>query len=401
MLKDFFILILKGVRYRPIRSWLTILGVVIGVMLVVVILSLGSGIQAAVGRTLQMFGSDLVIIFPGEETNPLIGFLGSQKFREKDLLALENIPDVDFVVPMEIKMMNIEYKGEKKSLMVHAASWGKFSKVLESSQGVKLETGEWPKDDQASEVVLGYLTKNNLFKTRVRLGDEIILKSKRMKVAGTISEIGNQADDNTAYVSMAMFRSLTGVREMAGAAFVKVLPGANIDLVARQIKFQLDKQETVRDFSVITPEKADRLVGGVLDVIELSLIFIALISLLVGAVGIMNTMYTSVLERTKQIGIMKAIGASRDAILSLFLIESGMIGLIGGLIGVALGIFVAYLVGLSAGDLGIGGLFSFGDLDFFGFGVILIITFVTGILSGILPARQAANMEPAEALRYE
>jgi len=128
---------------------------------------------------------------------------------------------------------------------------------------------------------------------------------------------------------------------------------------------------------------------------------IALVSLAVGAVGIMNTMYTSVLERTRQIGIMKAIGASSDAILSFFLLESGLIGAVGGLFGIILGIASAYALGVVAGGFGVRGLFSFGSLDFFGFFVILVITFITGILSGILPARQAALLEPAEALRFE
>ena len=401
MLKNFLILTLKGIRYRPIRSWLTILGIVIGIMLVVIILALGSGIQNAVSKTLQMFGSDLIMIFPGKETNPLLGFLGGQKFKEKDLMNLEKIKGVKFVVPMEIATLNVEYKGEKKSIMIHAAPWAGMEETYKESQGVKLEKGRWPANDQVKEVILGYLTAKSLFKNPVRLGDEITIKSKRMKIVGYVSEIGNQMDDNTIYISLEIFRDLTGLRSGAGSALVKVMPGANIDLVAKQIKFQLSKQEVVRDFAVLTPEKSERLIGSVLAIIELVLIVIALISLLVGAVGIMNTMYTSVLERTKQIGIMKAIGASKDAILSLFLIESGMIGLVGGILGIVLGIISAYFIGLAASNFGVRGLFSFASLDFLGFLVILIITFITGIISGILPARQAACMEPAQALRYE
>ena len=221
-----------------------------------------------------------------------------------------------------------------------------------------------------------------------------------MKIVGYVSEIGNQMDDNTVYLSMDIFRNLTGIKGGAGSAFAIIDSGADINLIAKQIKFSLSKQEVVRDFSVITPEKAGRLVGNVLSIVELILIVIAGISLLVGAVGIMNTMYTSVLERTKQIGVMKAIGASDDAILSLFLIESGMIGLVGGILGIIFGIIVSYLIGSLAVKFGAGNLFSFASLDFLGLFVILIITFITGIISGVLPARSAAKMEPAEALRY-
>lgn len=380
---------------------MTILGVVIGIMLVVIILSLSDGIQNAISRQLQMFGSDLIFIFPGKETNPLVGLLGGQKFREKDLMKLKQIEDIKSVVPIEVKMMNIEYRGEKKSIIVHAAPWKGMIEGFEQSQGVNLEKGRWPRDDRSNEAVLGYLTFNKLFKNRVRLGDEIIVKSKRMKVVGYISEIGNQVDDNTVYVSLDIFRDITGIKGGARGAFTVVKPGANINLVAKQIKFVLSKQEVVRDFSVITPEKAGRLVGNILSIIEFVLMIIAGISLIVGAVGIMNTMYTSVLERTRQIGVMKAIGASGDAILSLFLIESGMIGLVGGILGIILGITASYFISSLASGLGVGNLFSFASLDFFGLFVILIITFITGIVSGVLPARAAAKMEPAEALRYE
>lgn len=401
MMKNFLILILKNLKYRPIRSWLTILGIIIGIMLVVIILSLSGGIKAAVTRTLQMFGSDIIIVFPGKETNPLAGLVGGQKFKEKDLMDLNKINGVRFVVPMNIAVLNVEYKGDKKSTMIHGAPWKEMREIFETSQGMKLEKGFWPENDQVNEVVLGYLAANNLFKNKVQLGDEIIIKSKRMKVAGIFSRVGIQEDDNSMFISMNVFRDLTGWGSYAGSAFIKIEPGADINIVAQQVKFQLQKQEVVRDFSVLTPEKADRLIANVLSIIELVLIIIALVSLVVGAVGIMNTMFTSVLERTKQIGIMKAVGASSEAVLSLFLIESGIIGLIGGILGIILGIIMSYIIGIIANRLGVGGLFSFASLDFFGFFVILIVTFITGIVAGILPARQAAKMEPAEALRYE
>ncbi|MBI5023026.1 MAG: ABC transporter permease [Candidatus Magasanikbacteria bacterium] len=400
MLKNFLILTLKSIRHRSTRSWLTILGIVIGIMLVVIILALSSGIKNTIAGALQTFGSDLIIIFPGKENNPIVGFLAGQKFREKDLVDLEKINGVKFAVPMGIGNLNIEHNGEVKSTMIHAANWKKYVEVLESSQGIKLETGRWPENDEVSEVVFGHLAAKTFFKKEVMVGDEVIIKSKRFKVVGNLSEIGEQMIDNVIFVSLDRLDSLTDSRGVS-SALVKVMPGANINLVAQQIKFQLSKQEVIRDFSVLTPEKADRLIDNVISIVELVLMIIALVSLVVGAVGIMNTMYTSVLERTKQIGVMKAIGASDDAILSLFLIESGFIGLVGGILGIFFGILSAYFIGLTAAGFGIRGLFSFASLDFFGLFVILFLTFIIGVLSGVLPAKQASRMEPAEALRYE
>lgn len=401
MINALFILTLRSIRHRPIRSWLTIMGIVIGIMLVVIILALGNGIRNTVQKTLQVFGSDSIIVLPGKETNPLLGILGGQKFKENDLIDLEQIEGVKFVVPMGFGMVNVEYRGEKKSAMLHAANWKNYIEVMESLQGVQLEEGQWPEDNKISKAVLGYGTARNLFQKKIAAGDEIIIKSKRFTVSGAISKIGEQMVDNVIFVSMDLFRELTGSRSGASSALVKIESGASMDIVVKQIRYQLSQQEVVREFSLLTAEKADRLVGNVLAIIELVLIVIALISLIVGAVGIMNTMYTSVLERTKQIGVMKAIGASHDAILSLFLIESGMIGLVGGVLGIFFGIFAAYLISVIAAEFGIPGLFSFASLDLFGFMVILVITFVTGVISGVLPAKKATRMEPAEALRYE
>lgn len=401
MAKDFLLLVLKSIRHRPVRSWLTVLGIVIGIMLVVIILSLGSGLQNAVSNALQMFGSDLIIIFPGKETNPFAGLIGGQKFKERDLLELEKIEGVKFALPVTVGALNIEYKGEKKSINSHGMEWSKMRTVFEESQGARLESGSWPESGQDNKVILGNLTANTLFKNKIRAGDKLVVQSKIVEVSGVLSRIGSQDDDNSVFLSWDAFHNISGLSLGAFSALVKIRSGANIDLVAQQVKYQLSKQEVVRDFSVLTPAKANRIVGNVLSIVEFFLIAIAFVSLAVGAVGIMNTMYTSVLERTKQIGIMKAVGASSDKILSLFLIESGIIGLVGGVIGIALGIFLSYVISLIVARLGVNGLFSLAALDYFGIFVVLIITFIAGVLSGILPARQAARMEPAEALRYE
>jgi len=401
MFKQFFLLTLKGIAHRKLRSWLTVVGVVIAISLVVIIQALGSGIQNAVSSQMSMFGGDLIIIFPGELTNPFSSLVGGLRFKEEDITNLKYIEGVEYVMPADIATLNVEYKGEKKSVMTNGSPWKEVALIFESSQGVELYDGSWPTEESSNEVVLGFLVATELFKNDPKVGDELIIKSRRMKIAGFVSEIGNQQDDNTLYVSREVFSDLTGIKGKTMTGMLKIEKGANLELIAKQVEYELSKQDEVQEFSVITPEKVGAIVGGVLTVIELGLVFIALFSLIVGAVGIMNTMYTSVLERTKQIGIMKAIGASSEAILSLFLLESGMIGAVGGIFGIILGLILAYLVSLLAAYGGVGGLFSFASLDFYGLAVIVIITFIVGILSGVLPARSAAKLEPAEALRYE
>ncbi len=401
MFQDFITLTFKSLRHRPLRSWLTVVGIVLAVALVVAIFALGSGVQGLLSKTLQMFGSDLVIVYPGKETNPFTSIVGGQRFRESDITALEMLPGVAFVAPADVSSMNVEYNGEKQTAMVHGIPWKPLQTIFEESQGARMQDGAWPSLDDSNDVVLGSLAASKLFKTPVKVGDDIILRSKHMRVAGILSSMGNQEDDNSFFLSLTMFHAISGKGPGAFSAFVKAVPGTDLAVLSQEIKFELSKQDVVHDFSVITPSRANEIVGNILGIVEFALLVIALMSLVVGAIGIMNTMYTSVLERTKHIGIMKAVGATDDAILSLFLIESGMIGLVGGVLGIVLGIAAAWGVGILAAGLGVGGLFSFATLDFSAFLVVLVVTFITGTIAGFLPARAASRMQPAEALRYE
>lgn len=401
MLGHFFQIIFRGLRYRQLRSWLTVLGIVIGIMLVMIIFALGNGIQHAVRTTLQMFGPDLIVVYPGKENNPLLGLIGGAKFRQSDLLSLARIPGVKFVLPFDTGIVTAEYKGEKQSVMLHAQNWSHYVEVMEESQGHKIEQGSYPESDTAKEVVLGYSAARTLFRQPVRIGDDIIIKSKKLRVAGSVTSMGEQNHDSVIYISKDVYDELTGNANIANSAIIKILPGYDGKLIAQEIRYELSKQSVVEDFSVLTPDRANDLVASVLNIIELSFMIIALVSLVVGGVGVMNTMYTSVLERTKQIGVMKAIGASAEAILVLFLIESGIIGMIGGFLGIGFGLLAADGIGRLASTLGVPGLFAWSAIDVSGVFALLIFTFIIGLVAGFLPARTASRLEPAEALRYE
>lgn len=401
MFKAFLALTFKGIRYRPLRSWLTVIGIIIGIMLVVVILSLSGGLKNIINKQLQMFGSDLLMVIPGAESNIVLGLVGGQKFAYGDIKDLERLPGVKTAAPLDIGTLNAEFRGEKKAVFVHSSRFDVLRPIFEESMGTALADGAWPKDENSNEIMLGYLAANTLFKNKVRTGDEVIIQSKRLRVVGIFETMGNRDDDNSFYMSWDLFHLISGIKPGALSAVVRVEPGADPDLVARQVRFELGKQKVVEEFTILTPARTTAIVGSIIGAMELVLVIIALVSLIVGAVGIMNTMYTSVLERTKQIGIMKAVGASRDAIMSIFLIESGIIGLVGGLLGILFGLIVSYFIGLVAGNFGISNLFIWAAIDYFELFVILIVTFITGVLSGVLPARAASRLEPAEALRYE
>src|SRR3989338_11709402 len=195
MLKNFLSLIFKSVWHRPMLGWLTILGIIIGVMLVVIIFALSSGIQNAVARLLQQFGSDLVIILPGKETNPFLGLAGGQKFKEGDLLDLNKVPGVRLVVPMSVAVLNVEFKGEIKAVMVHSQPWREYRVVAEESKALKLIAGAWPENEETRELILGYRAAFKLFKISPKVGDDLIIKGRRFRVAGSFLEAGLEDED--------------------------------------------------------------------------------------------------------------------------------------------------------------------------------------------------------------
>jgi putative ABC transport system permease protein len=149
----------------------------------------------------------------------------------------------------------------------------------------------------------------------------------------------------------------------------------------------------------MTAAQLSETVGGILSAVSAVLIGIGAISLLVGGVGIMNTMYTSVVERTREIGIYKALGAENNTILMLFLVESGLIGLIGGLIGIVLGFGMALLVEIIGKQMGVGLLHAWVSWELTAFA--LLFSFSIGVLAGFLPSRSASQMDPVDALRHE
>jgi len=216
--------------------------------------------------------------------------------------------------------------------------------------------------------------------------------------------VGNPEDDQNVMITESAIREIYGVENDVSAIFAKTDKGFDPGKVGEDIEDKLRKSRGVKegkeDFSVQTPEEFLNALNNILAIVNFVLIGIAGISLLVGGIGITNTMYTAVLERTKDIGIMKAIGARNSHVGAIFLIESGMLGLAGGSIGIIIGVGisqgVAYMIRESLGLK----IFH----AFFPWYLIvgaLLFSFVVGCIAGFLPARQASKLRPVEALSYE
>ena len=391
MLSDYFLLAINSITHRKLRSWLTIIGIVIGIAAIVALISLSLGLQATVEEQFEAFGSDRILIAPK-------GFQGpgtqAEGLTDKDVETIEKISDFETVSAGMTFPGEVEYKNEIRFPMVFG---GKNSKeILEDT--TDLETGRYLEDSDKFAAVIGSGIAKNLFDDEIRIRNKLTINGQDFRVIGILEPIGNQQDDNTIYIDLDTFREVFNQGSKVGFIATKVKPGSDIPQLQKKVERALGKARGDENFEVVTPEQILEQINQVLGVMQAVLVGIAAISLVVGAVGITNSMYTSVLERTRDIGIMKAIGAKNSHILSIFLIESGLMGLVGGFFGVILGTVISYGVSEFSTRAGFKLLFEINTtLILFG----LFFAFLVGMLSGSLPAYQASKLKPVDALRYE
>jgi len=259
------------------------------------------------------------------------------------------------------------------------------------------------KQEDNKRLVLGSsFSDDSIFGKSVNAGDKVLLNDVKFEVIGVLEKKGNFMIDGSVLLNENTLLDLTGDDGTTDIIAVKVKDEKNIDKVKFDIEKFLRKERDVKigeeDFAVTSPQAMLEALDSVLIGVNIFVFIIAAISLLVGGIGIMNTMYTAVLERTNEIGIMKAIGATNSSIFLLFFIESGFLGLVGGIIGILLGVLLAY--GMSAiGRIALGS-----DLIQASVPMSLIIgslcfSFILGTFFGVIPAYQASKLQPVEALR--
>jgi putative ABC transport system permease protein len=396
MLKEYLLFAFSTVRHRQRRSWLTILGIFIGIAAVVGLMSISQGLKDAVSAQFALMGTDVITIIPGQLTG---GGFGVVPFNNGDLKVIEGVRGVDVTTPILMRNTKVTFQGEEKYTYVMGMPPGKIKEVMLEMGGIEVIEGRITGESDKYGIIVGYLFGDGLFKKDVRVGDKLEIEGKDFKVRGRLSKVGNPTDDSQVYINMETAREIFNATDEINMVMLKVDAGANPDDVAENIKDALKDRRGQEDFSVMTSAQLAETVQSVLGIIQVVLVGIAAISLMVGGVGIMNTMYTSVQERTRQIGIMKAIGATNEDIQLIFLVESGLLGLVGGVIGCLLGTMLA--VGVQYGAAVAGFEVLKASITPGLIALALGFSFFIGMASGTFPARQAAKMNPVDALRYE
>lgn len=400
-IKECFYLALHNLRSRQLRSWLTIIGIVIGIFLIISLLSLSEGLKATVMTQLKMMGGDLIIVMPGDTSDMFTSIMGGLELKNADLSIIERTRGVEEVVITPYAAEVARYEGEAKITFLAGVAWEKSISILQENMGWETIEGDFPRAGRR-EILIANLVSKDIF-PGIGTGDEIMIKGRKFTVSGILKSLGSKQDDSMIILDLEDFKSITGKREGAPMAMVKVASGFEVDEVASNLKTALEDSgkrrmgEDAPAFSVLTSETVSDMVGNIMGIIQLVVIAFASIAIIVGGTGIMNTMYTSVRERTREIGIMKAVGVKNSTILSIFLIESAIIGIIGGLGGTLLGIVLAKSVEMYGNAHPVfyisasvtPGLIIFG----------LFFSLLVGGLSGFFPAKRAAQLKPVEALR--
>jgi len=402
-MKDFFLLAFNNLKRRKLRSWLTMVGIFIGIAAVVALISLGQGLQDYVSGEFEKMGSDKIMIMPSIFAPPGSITTKSLMLTNKDLEFIKGINGVEDTSGYVSKYGQIGFKDELKIVFVGGLDI-KDIEFWQEMNFLNIEEGRNFKEGEKFKAVVGYNhVYGDIWEKQLNIGNTIEIESYEFKVVGVMEKIGNPEDDKSIFIPKETFRDIFNVPEEESIIMVKTASGYNPEDVAETIERKLRKfrgeKEGEETFSVQTSEQLLQSFSNIFGVIQAVLVGIALISLLVGGIGIMNTMYTSVLERTKEIGTMKAIGAKNSDIMILFLIESGLLGLVGGIIGVGIGVGIGKSVEYGA-SIALGSPMiqaSFPPILIFG---ALGFSFVIGSLSGLLPAIQASRLKPTDALRY-
>jgi putative ABC transport system permease protein len=404
MISDYIILALKNLRKRGLRSWLTMLGIFLGIAAVVSLISLGNGLQEAVTGQFATLDADKLLI---ENTGTGFGPPGStsiRKLNKDDLKLIKSVSGVEFAITRLLRPVTVEFnKVTQFTIVGSIPNVQEEIEIIYDSINFELEFGRELEESDRGKIVIGHnYVEDDDFGRTIKVGSILKIQGESFEVSGIMKKSGFIFLNDAIFMAEEDIEKILDIENEIDVIVVQVENADQIEKISGDIsrKLRLDRNQKIgeEDFSVQTPLQSVGAVNNILDIINLIVVGIAAISLFIGGIGIANTMYTSVLERTKEIGVMKSIGARNKDVLTIFLFESALLGLVGGIIGAAIGLSLAFLVSNLAGEF-LGGISLLVSVNY-----PLLITAVgfslfVGILSGILPAIQASRLNPVEALR--
>lgn len=391
---------LRSLVHRKTRNMLTILSIFIGIATIFIFVSFGLGLFSYVNSFTTGSSADKITIMPKGIGAP--GLDDAFSLTDDDLSAIEKSAGVYEATGMYARAAQVKQSSIIK--YVFAAGYDPSKPLIMELSNTGIYKGRELRTGDSGKVVLGYnyLFENKIFPKAYDLNDEIEVQGRKLKIVGFMDEVGNPQDDSQVYVTSDFFPELYDSNVSYAMAIARV-DTKDISQVVENVEKSLRKERNVEegkeDFFVQSFQEMLNTYTNALDIIIYFVILIALVSVVVSAINTANTMVTSVLERTKEIGVIKSIGARNSEIFKMFLFESGVLGVSGGIIGVVLGFILSSIAKSILAALGWSFLSPVFPWYLFA-GCILFAT-LTGAISGAYPAWQAANVRPVDALRYE
>lgn len=404
---------LRALRANLGRSLLTILGIVIGVLSIVLVVSLGDGAKGLILQEIEGIGANAVILRPGRQPESPVDIgesILSDSIKERDIQALrrkENVPHVLSINPAMLVPGPVTYQDQ----IFRPTTFGWTGSALTEIFGVSPEFGENFTDDdiraRAKVAVIGAKVKQELFGESEALGQSIKIRDHNIKVIGVLPARGQVSFFNIDELVMVPYstaqKTLLGV-DYYHEIFIRVDDDRNVPQVVADVEATMREMHNITDrakddFFVTTQQEALKTISTITQALTIFLVAIASIALVVAGIGIMNIMLVSVTERTQEIGLRKAVGATNADILTQFLLEAVILTLFGGVIGTVLAVGLSWLIAFIIRQQ-----YNLAWPFVFPLGAILLgVSVATGVglIFGIFPARRAAQKNPIEALRYE
>lgn len=384
---------LADFRRDKVRTILTSLGIMVGVLSVVMLIALGLGLKNYIQKQFQNLGANLILVLPGQGISggPGPGLVGGAEFDEKDITSLRRIEGLQYVVPAVFKSVTVEAGTEEKTGYLLGVNEDYFeligSKVLTGEFFTRTEVG-----NRSKIAVLGYNLADQLFEVpEDGVGRTVRVQGVRLKVIGVQEKTGDNEQDKAVIMPYTTTYGSLNPKKTFWSIYLGVPSEEAVTTVKDEAEQVLLRRYDADEFEISEQAEILSTINQIFGVINLVLIAIGSISLLVGGIGIMNIMYATVTERTKEVGIRRAIGATKRDILAQFLTESVVLSALGGVVGLLLAIVIVFIVqiwfpvaiNLTAVVMAIG------------------VSSAIGIFFGVFPAKKAADLSPIDAIRYE